>query len=134
MPRLLLDGFLVALLALIPSALSGQVLAGSAWFGIGTPPGIGDPHAPTVDVASARAVPVRIPFGEERDAELKGERLFDYLEEIVGLIDKYDGIGFTRRRARELVEQAKGHLAFFPESSVRTAMFNLADYVVSRSK
>jgi len=56
------------------------------------------------------------------------------LDEIVALINKYDGIGFTRRRARELVEQAKGHLVVFPESPARTAMFNLADYVVSRSK
>ncbi len=56
------------------------------------------------------------------------------LEEIVALIDKYDGIGFTRRRARELVEQAKGHLAVFPASSARDALYSLADYVVNRSK
>lgn len=56
------------------------------------------------------------------------------LDEILNLIDKYDGIGFTRRRAGDLVEQAKAHLAAFPESPARTALFALADYVVSRSK
>lgn len=56
------------------------------------------------------------------------------LEEVVALIDKYDGIGFTRRRARELVERAKGQLADFPDSQPRAALFALADYVVDRNK
>ncbi len=58
----------------------------------------------------------------------------DDLEEIVALIDKYDGIGFTRRRAGELIEQAKQHLTIFPECPAKVAMFELADYVVNRSK
>ncbi len=63
---------------------SAQVISGSAWFGIFEPPGIGDPHAPTVDVLSATPIPPRIPAGEEDFAELSGETLFQYMDEIVG--------------------------------------------------
>lgn len=56
------------------------------------------------------------------------------LEEVVGLIEQYGGIGYTRRRAAELVAQAKSRLAIFPAGAVRDAMYELADYVVNRSK
>jgi octaprenyl-diphosphate synthase len=56
------------------------------------------------------------------------------LAEIVALINKYDGIGFTRRRARQLVEQAKGHLTGFPADPAREALLALADYVVDRTR
>lgn len=56
------------------------------------------------------------------------------LEEITALIDKYEGIGFTRNRARELVAQAKDHLTEFPASPAKDALYALADYVVNRNK
>jgi octaprenyl-diphosphate synthase len=56
------------------------------------------------------------------------------LDEVVSLIEKYDGIAYTRTRAAQLIERAKGHLALFPASEVRDALFELADYVVQRSK
>lgn len=53
---------------------------------------------------------------------------------VVSLIERYDGIGYTRERARELVEKAKKHLGGFAEGPVKTALFELADYAVSRRK
>lgn len=56
------------------------------------------------------------------------------LDYVISLIEKYQGIDYTRRRAAELVEQAKGHLAAFPAGEARDALCTVADYVVSRSK
>lgn len=53
---------------------------------------------------------------------------------VVNLIERCDGIDYTRRRAQELVEKAKLCLAVFPDSVEKTALFELADYVVSRRK
>ena len=43
------------------------------------------------------------------------------------------GIGYTRERAKLLVESAKSHLVTFAESPAKEAMNRLADYVVSRN-
>jgi octaprenyl-diphosphate synthase len=56
------------------------------------------------------------------------------LDTVIGLIERYEGIAYTRRRACELIEQAKTHLAVFPQDTVRDALFELADYVVRRGK
>ncbi|OHB24676.1 MAG: octaprenyl diphosphate synthase [Desulfuromonadaceae bacterium GWC2_58_13] len=53
---------------------------------------------------------------------------------VVSLIDRYDGIGYTRQRARELVEKAKVHLAGFADGPEKAALFELADYAVNRRK
>jgi len=58
----------------------------------------------------------------------------DDLAYVVALIDRYDGIGYTRDRARQLVEKAKVYLADMPEGPIKTALFELADYAVSRRK
>lgn len=55
------------------------------------------------------------------------------LKYIVGLIHSYDGIDYTRDRAKLLVESAKGHLALFADCPAKEAMMRLADYVVSRN-
>jgi octaprenyl-diphosphate synthase len=52
----------------------------------------------------------------------------------IELIQQRGGIDYTRQRAAEMVESAKGHLALFPEGTVRSALMELADYVVSRRK
>ena len=76
--------------------------------------------------------------GEERrraEEIVTGEELpQEDLDTVIGLIEKYDGIAYTRRRAGELVESAKAHLRIFPEGEVRQALCELADYVVRRSK
>jgi octaprenyl-diphosphate synthase len=55
------------------------------------------------------------------------------LQYIVGLIHSYDGIEYTRDRAKLLIESAKGHLALFEDCPAKEAMIRLADYVVSRN-
>ncbi len=53
---------------------------------------------------------------------------------VTSLIDRYDGIAYTRRRAMDLVERVKENLALFPDSEDKEALYELADYVVSRRK
>jgi geranylgeranyl pyrophosphate synthase len=52
---------------------------------------------------------------------------------VVALIHAYDGIGYTRERAKGLVESAKSYLAAFADCPAREAMIRLADYIVSRN-
>lgn len=56
------------------------------------------------------------------------------LDMVIGLIERYDGIGYTRQRAGELIARAKANLAIFPPDPVCNALYALADYVVQRSK
>ncbi len=51
---------------------------------------------------------------------------------VVSFINAYGGIEYTRRRAQELVESAKDLLKVFPDNEDKEALFELADYVVSR--
>jgi len=62
--------------------------------------------------------------------ELSGEDL-DY---ICDLIDRHGGIAYTRQRAADRIELAKRHLELFPACEAKQALFDLADYVVSRNK
>jgi octaprenyl-diphosphate synthase len=55
------------------------------------------------------------------------------LASVVALIHAYDGIGYTRERAKVLVESAKSHLLSFADCPPREAMIRLADYIVSRN-
>ena len=55
------------------------------------------------------------------------------LQYVIDLIHTYDGIGYTRNRAKLLVESAKDHLAGFADCPAKEAMTRLADYIVSRS-
>lgn len=56
------------------------------------------------------------------------------LDDVIALIEAFDGIGYTRCRAAGFVEQAKGCLSGFAHSSVKQALIDLADYVVKRNK
>lgn len=56
------------------------------------------------------------------------------LQQVSLLIERHDGIGYTQRRAAELVARAKTRLAVFPESSALQAMHELADFVVQRRR
>jgi octaprenyl-diphosphate synthase len=55
------------------------------------------------------------------------------LQYVVDLIHSYDGIGYTRQRAKVLIESAKSHLGNFAQSPAKEALIRLADYVVSRN-
>jgi len=56
------------------------------------------------------------------------------LEYVCSLIDRNRGIAYTRQKAVERIEAAKSQLLIFPDSEARQALFDLADYVVSRKK
>ena len=56
------------------------------------------------------------------------------LDLVIALIEKYAGIDYTRHRAGELVESAKGYLGAFPPGEMRDALCEVADYVVRRSR
>ncbi len=56
------------------------------------------------------------------------------LERVVDLINRYDGIEYTRARATALVERAKGYLQVFEPCEALDALETVADYVVSRTK
>lgn len=58
----------------------------------------------------------------------------DDLDYVCRLIDCKGGIAYTRNKALQRIERAKGLLDIFPDSQPRQALFHLADYVVSRSK
>jgi octaprenyl-diphosphate synthase len=55
------------------------------------------------------------------------------LHYVIALIHTYDGIGYTRNRAKKLVESAKGHLEVFAPCPAKEAMMRLADYIVNRN-
>ena len=56
------------------------------------------------------------------------------LDVVIELIERYDGIGYTRLRAGELVDEAKQRLSLFADCEVRQGLFDLADYVIARNK
>ncbi len=53
-------------------------------------------------------------------------------KEAVGLIEKYDGFGYTRKRAEEHIAKALEHLARFPESETRSILEGISQYVLIR--
>ncbi len=55
------------------------------------------------------------------------------LEEIIGLINKHEGIEYTMDNARARVERAKGQLELFEPNIERAAMIAVADYVIERN-
>lgn len=56
------------------------------------------------------------------------------LDAVTQLIHSYNGIDYTRVRAKDLIEKAKGCLDVFEASEAKSALYVLADYVVSRTK
>ena len=56
------------------------------------------------------------------------------LEVVCTIIERYEGIEHTRQCAMERIALAKQHLAAFPETPFKSALFELADYVVTRRK
>lgn len=56
------------------------------------------------------------------------------LESVIALIEKYDGIDYARKRAAEMVAQAKTRLSIFEDCPAKEALFVVSDYVVSRRK
>jgi octaprenyl-diphosphate synthase len=53
-------------------------------------------------------------------------------EQVKKIIEAHDGMGYTLRCSVEHIEKAKRQLEVFSPSDYKTALLNLADYVVSR--
>ena len=51
---------------------------------------------------------------------------------VFEIIERYQGVRYTRERAREYVGRAKGYLHLFPKSREKEALCTLADYVLER--
>ena len=51
---------------------------------------------------------------------------------IMKLINSYDGIAYSLEKAGNCVAAAKGFLSSFADSTAKTALFTVADYVVER--
>jgi octaprenyl-diphosphate synthase len=62
------------------------------------------------------------------DDELKATKF----NTIVDLVNKYDGIEYTRKLAKRHVNSAKEALHLFDNSNTRTILEDLADYVLTR--
>jgi octaprenyl-diphosphate synthase len=56
------------------------------------------------------------------------------LQRVTELIEKYDGIAFTRDQASERIDRAKTRLDLFETCPERAALATVADYVVSRTR
>jgi octaprenyl-diphosphate synthase len=56
------------------------------------------------------------------------------LGKILKLFKKYDSIGLSLAKARNLVAAAKADLSPFPDSNAKEALFTIADYTLSRTK
>lgn len=72
----------------------------------------------------------------DRVAEIVEQEVLspDDINEVVTLIDRYQGIDYTRTRAAELIESAKSRLSIFPDNTARQALMELAEYVVDRTR
>jgi len=53
---------------------------------------------------------------------------------VTELICRHGGIDYTRSRAADMVERAKGRLSAFNDCAAKEALFQVADYVVKRRK
>ncbi|MBI4591259.1 MAG: polyprenyl synthetase family protein [Candidatus Rokubacteria bacterium] len=86
------------------------------------------PLIATLERASAR--------DRERIQSLIAQRELDggELEEIRGLVVKYDGVEYALGRARTYAQAAKDDLAPFPPSDERETLTLIADYVVDRDR
>lgn len=53
---------------------------------------------------------------------------------VFTLVHKYGGIQYTAQVAGECIARCKSHLQVFPDSQVKSALLELADYVVQRNR
>jgi len=81
---------------------------------------------------------LRLCSSDERDRVatiVDAEQLSDDgLAYVLGLINQYGGIDYTRDRAAQMVTSAKKKLQIFADVSERDALETVADYVISRNK
>jgi len=64
----------------------------------------------------------------------KDEMTLDEFRHVSGLVQQYGGIEYTVNSARRHIQECRAHLELFDMSPVRDALFDLADYVVTRNR
>lgn len=76
------------------------------------------------------------PFEAARLREIAGsDELDDELwDEVVGIVEKNDGIGYTRKSAQALVRRARESIEHLTSCPPKTSLMNLADLVIKRFK
>src|SRR5688572_10292050 len=82
--RAALTLMMITTLLVVSTQLRSRAQAGSAWFGVPLPAGLGDQHRPILDVSKATPAAAVVPPGEERHRELAGPVIRKHLEAIVG--------------------------------------------------
>jgi octaprenyl-diphosphate synthase len=71
---------------------------------------------------------------QEVKAIIKGSFKASGLKKILKLFKRYDTIGLSLKKAREIILEAKNELAAFPDSKAKEALFAIADYTLLRKK
>ena len=56
----------------------------------------------------------------------------EMFSQVMKIIEQYDGIQYTSKKAKGYIKRAKGHLRPFPNSREKEALYQLADYVLER--
>jgi octaprenyl-diphosphate synthase len=64
----------------------------------------------------------------KKGVDKKGKNL------IIDFVNQYDGINTSEKMCQEYANKAKENIANYPDSDVKTALYDLSDYVVSRKK
>jgi len=55
-------------------------------------------------------------------------------DQVFEIVSRFGGINYTTDKARHYIASAKSHLEIFDDSPLRSALFKLADYVVTRER
>jgi octaprenyl-diphosphate synthase len=69
-------------------------------------------------------------------ASIVDKELFDPddFDRVLRYVQQYGGIEYTIEAARQRINRSKEHLACFPDSPVKVALIELAEYTVSRTR
>ncbi len=64
--------------------------------------------------------------------EAVGNAAADSIDKVMSLIDKYGGINYSLEKANTLIEEGKGFLDIFQDSTPKEAFLVISDYVLER--
>ena len=65
---------------------------------------------------------------------IKEELNRDDFDQVFEIVTRFGGIEYTINKARNYITSAKSHLGIFDDSPIRAALYQLADYVVTRGR
>ena len=57
----------------------------------------------------------------------------DEFKTLVGLLEKNDGIAYTKKTAADYIDKAKNALSVFESSKTKETLFDIADYALLRT-